>query len=269
MPQRRFSERHGFARVAGGITIVEDAPAEVRDAVLNIAEGELGVRPSILRGVLCRVLRKMPDSYNWSDYPNVWGECQTLITAAPWYRVYEFIESLYQELANSSDSGQALRWADLINQYFLEAGVGWRLVDGELERREGEAFAAAVDRARDVLGGTGMHTARNELQEALRDISRKPQPDLTGAIQHSIAALECTARTATGDENATLGDILRRNPDIVPRPLDAALEKIWGYSSEFARHLREGRQIAQSEAVLVVTVSAAICTYLAEFARAS
>ena len=43
----------------------------------------------------------------------------------------------------------------------------------------------------------------NEIHEALKDISRRPTPDRTGAIQHSIAAMECTAREVAGEPNLT------------------------------------------------------------------
>ena len=48
----------------------------------------------------------------------------------------------------------------------------------------------------------------------------------------------------------------------MPRPLDQALSKIWGYGSEMARHLREGRMPSYEEAELTVMSSAAVATYL-------
>ena len=56
------------------------------------------------------------------------------------------------------------------------------------------------------LDETGLKRAANEMREALRDISRRPEPDITGAIQHAMAALEATAREATGQSNPTLGN---------------------------------------------------------------
>ena len=99
-----------------------------------IAEGEMELGPGLLRAVLCRVLRKMPDSDNWSEYPNIWGECQYLFDQAPWYRVYDFVEALYQDIERDKE------WAERINGYFLEAGVGWRFVDGKLESPRGGRF---------------------------------------------------------------------------------------------------------------------------------
>lgn len=77
-----------------------------------------------------------------------------------------------------------------------------------------------------------------------------------------MAALECTAREAVGDPRATLGEILKRSPDLLPKPLDDGISKLWGYASETGRHLREGRLPSRAEAELLVGVAASACTYL-------
>jgi hypothetical protein len=141
------------------------------------------------------------------------------------------------------------------------------MVNGLLESRGPEAFVVAVDTARNTLQETRLPTARQEIHEALRDLSRRPEPDLTGAIHHAMGALECTAREATGDVRATLGEILKRHPDLLPKPIDEAASKLWGYASEVARHLREGRSPARAEAELLVGTATALCIYLAEKLR--
>ncbi len=55
---------------------------------------------------------------------------------------------------------------------------------------------------------------------------------------------------------------MKRYPDVIPRPLDEAVSKAWGFASEHARHIREGREPTFEEAELVVGVAAAITTYL-------
>ena len=50
-------------------------------------------------------------------------------------------------------------------------------------------------------------------------------------------------REYKGNTKATLGEILKRNSDLIPKPLDDAVSKAWGYASEHARHLREGHLI--------------------------
>src|SRR5262249_25957655 len=151
----------------------------------------------------------------------------------------------------------------LVNEYFIEYGVGWRLVSGQLESRGPEGFKLAVDTARVSLEVANLPTARGEIHEALRDLSRRPEPDLTGAIHHAMAALECTAREHTDDPRATLGELLKKFPNLLPKPLDGALSQVWGYASEMARHIREGLTPKYAEAQMVVGVAAAACTYLA------
>ena len=72
------------------------------------------------------------------------------------------------------------------------------------------------------------------------------------------------ARDVSGDAKATLGEILKKHSNLVPRPLDSALEKIWGYASNEARHVVEGREPEQAEAELLVGLAATVATYLSK-----
>ena len=118
-----------------------------------------------------------------------------------------------------------------------------------------------TQRANAALQSAGKDTAASELREGTADLQKEP-PDLTGAIQHSIAALECVAREHCGD-HATFGKLLERYPDLFPRPLDIGIEKIWGFASEMGRHLQEGRTPKEEETELLVGLALACCTYLA------
>ena len=149
-----------------------------------------------------------------------------------------------------------------MNKYFQHAGIGWQLVDGRIQTRGPETFEAPVHRAREELEEAKRPTASREIDEALQDLSRRPTADLTGAIHHGMGALECVARDVTGDAKATLGEILKKRPDLLPKPLDKALAQVWGYASQKARHLREGGEPGRDEAELVVGLAALTATYL-------
>ena len=150
-----------------------------------------------------------------------------------------------------------------INKYFRKAGIGWQLDTGRVEVRGAETFNRPVAAAIVRLETTGFQTAKVELHEALQDMSRRPQPDLTGALQHAIAALECVARKVCGDPKPTHGQLLSRHPGLIPPPLDQSVEKAWGFASEQARHLREGQQLDYAEVELVVGLAATVAGYLA------
>jgi hypothetical protein len=77
-----------------------------------------------------------------------------------------------------------------------------------------------------------------------------------------MGALEAVARDLAGNSKATLGEVLKRNPTLVPKPLDTALSQVWGYASNEARHVEEGREPQREEAELVVGLAAVVATYL-------
>jgi hypothetical protein len=65
-----------------------------------------------------------------------------------------------------------------------------------------------------------------------------------------------------GNERATLGEIIKQYPGLIPRPLDESVAKAWGYASEMARHIREGRKPRRKEVELIVGLAATVAVYL-------
>lgn len=260
MAKQRFSDREGFAPPDAEITIRHDAPYDLRGLVLQFAYG-LGMGPAGVRPIVCRVLHKRPDTANWSEYPNIRDEVERLIDTCEWFEVYDIIEAIYEALHGDSRR-EAESFAAEINKYFRRAGIGWQMVGGEVRIRGPEAFEQSVRTAKDALDDSGRTTASDEIHEALKDLSRRPDPDITGAVQHAMAALECVARDVCGDPRSTLGELLKKNPDLFPPPLDQSVEKAWGYASERGRHLREGREPDPNEAELVVGLASTLATYL-------
>jgi len=265
---KTFSKRFGYGGEERPITVREDAPYNFRYAVIAIAIESTCVKPSTLRSIICRVLREPPDTNNWTEYPNVWNEVQDLIYGSEWHRVYDIIEAVYDFL-KQCDLSAARTFEQSINDYFRENGVGWKLVDGITQTRGEEAFEKTVATASEALEESGLATSKQELTEAIQDLSRRPKPDLSGAVHHAMAALECVARDVSGDPKKTLGEIIKQHEGLVPKPLDDAVSKIWGHSSEVARHAREERSLEREEAQLVVGLAATVATYLSEKARAN
>lgn len=221
-----------------------------------------GWKPSLLRPVVCGVLSRRANTRgNWGEFPNIDGEVRDLIDNAPWYKVYDLIETLYQQMAASPLEDRQLCFEDDVNDYFIERGIGWKLSNGEVQYRGPEGFDLAVSAAQKTVWDAGLPTAAEELNRAIKDLSRRPEPDHTGAVQHAMAALECVARHF-GESKDTLGDLVRRNPDLMPKPLDQVVVKLWGFTSECGRHLREGLAPLAEEAEFVVGASAILASYL-------
>ncbi len=261
--EQLFSKRN---RLSGRkeIVIREDAPENLRYFVVQTALDDLGWPPGRFRDVLCRVLRVLPDARNQWRGP-IRHEIQSLINGCDWFKVYDLIEVLYASFAQSdedSDGDNAGVFAREINDFFTDEGIGWQIADGKIVTRGTEAFETVVTEAASALATAERPTAAKHLHEALQDLSRRPEPDLPGAAYHAMGSLECVVRDLTGDPKATLGKILERRPGLLPKPLDTALSQVWGYASNEARHVLEGRDISREEAELLVGLSATVITYL-------
>lgn len=267
MDDLRFSERHRYAPTDIPISIRGDAPFDLRGMLADFAY-EAGLRPTSLRSIVCRALMIPPSSDNWSEYPNMDLEVRGDLRDCHWYEVYDVIEAISRALRAreggtrgvDQESGDQ-KFTRLLNELFIRKGIGWQLVDGRIEVRGPEIFEVLV-RPTSARLQSAHPTAAQEIHEALQDLARRPSPDLTGAVQHSMAALECVARSVTGEPTSTLGKILNRHPNLIPVPLNSAVEKAWGFASEMGRHVREGRAVAYEEAELVVMIAAAAALYL-------
>jgi len=257
-----FSQKHRYIPTDEKITIREDAPAEFRALLIFAALDKARLRPSGIREIACRVLLKFRNTNNWSEEA-ILEEVEQLVWDCRWYEVYDLTESISKFLIENSVPEVVDSFETHINNYFRQTGIGWQLVNGVIETRGPEAFESSVRGAVVALEETGRLTARSEIHEALQDLSRRPEPDLTGAIQHAMVALECVSRDVCGDQKPTLGEIMKKYAGMLPQPLPAAVEKIWGYTSEVGRHLKEGRTPDREEAELVVGLAASIATYLA------
>ena len=260
MSHRGFSDRHGFRPPYREITIREDAPTKVRDAVIMLAR-QAEMTPHEMREDICAVLLETPDPNNWSNYPNIWNEVLSLIKRCPWYKVYDIAEALHWTLSEGG-ADVAEQYEDRLNQCFREHGIGWEMRDGKVVFRGEGTFSQTTKEAEESLKLSGRERAANEIREALKDISRRPEPDVTGSIQHAMAALEATARHITGRPNSTLGKLAGLLG--LPSPLDSAVQKLWGFASERARHVREGQTVDTSEAELIVGVACAVCVFLSQ-----
>lgn len=260
-----FSERHGLETEAPPIRYREKASANLREMLIGLAEKH-GLEPSRIRAELCELLFVAPDTDNWSEYPNIDNECRYIIKTCAWHEVYDAIEALGQALYGSgfvTDRFEAFQKD--INRLLVKEGAAWQMVDGLVVARGSEPFNVMTADAQRTLDETGNSTAASEIHEAIKNISRRPTPDKTGAVHHAMGALECMARSMSSDPKSTLGEVLKKGKTHgIPPPLDEAVSKMWGYSSERGRHIREGDEPSFEEAELIVTVAAAICIYLSK-----
>ena len=256
-----FSERHGHQGPEQDILVREDAPRELREAVSPLAI-RAGMSYSNLRDIVCEILLVQPDPDIWTEVPNIRDEVFRHLKRCHWFKIYDIAEAIYTALPDNWIDDSRETFSDSLNQFFREQGIGWEMEEGRVQYRGPEPFAHAVKGAVTTLSSTGRSYAAKELAEAVGDISRRPEPDITGAVQHAMAALEATARDITGQDKPSFGKLVR-SLSLKPT-LNTALEKLWGYASNEARHGREDSSLSTAEAEMIVGVAGAVCGYLAK-----
>lgn len=263
----RFSSRHNLRRSSSSEMIWDDAPESLRAHLLGILTTTMEWNYSKIRETICPIIGRLPDPVNWSEVPNIRDEVLRLLQDAEWFEIMDIIEGIYNKLPEFPDGPDTndfkSKYESNVNDLLLHENIGWHLSGGQLEARSDDESKQLFDQAVETLEEHGFKTSTGELREAVRDISRRPEPDITGAITHALGALEAVAKVVAKEPKNTLGEIIKAHSELFPRPLDDALQKIWGYSSnEGARHGKEGHELGYEEAFLVVGTVVAICPYL-------
>jgi len=249
-----FSQRYGIGEPDVPITIRTDAPVQLRNALWALA---LKAGADVL--ILAKVILDNVFYPHYDVRIPLAATAQDALNTCLWNEVYDAAERIYQLLDKRRGADQFER--DL-NTLFHRSGIGWKMMDGLVHARGSESVEYVVHEAAESLKRHGRETAEGELREAIRDLSRRPQPDTTGAVQHAGAALECVARDVTKNPTKTFGDVLRATPSLFPKPLDEAASKFWGYVSTYGRHVREGHAPTIEEAFLTTGIAAALAGYL-------
>lgn len=191
-----------------------------------------------------------------------------VLLGCEWFRLYDLIEDVFDQLSFYDselavpDEGPKAHPFQQLNDYFVYAGIGWQLRDGKITSRGDAAFEHTVGIAEAELKESARITAAERIESAIRDLSLRPKPDLSGAISHATAALECVLHDIT-QRAMTLGDYIKKCPDLFPGAMKNAFASLWGYASEEgARHGKEGIEPHREEAELIVSLAAALATYL-------
>jgi len=271
-----FSQRQGYVRPKE-IQFTEELPERLRMPIYDILRNNLNA------SFLLERAEKLFNPYGIGSLPTHSGSIlvakeeddpetiafKRVFLGCEWFQVYDILEDAFaqlrfheEELAPPDEEPRAFPMQKTLNDYFLHAGIGWRMVDGRIVIRGNEAFESVLAQAATALEESKRPTAAKHLHEALAALSRRPDANLPGAIYHAMGSLECVARDLTGTPKATLGEILKQHPQLLPKPLDTALSQVWGYASNEARHVQEGRDPSREEAELVVGLAAAVTTYL-------
>ena len=251
-----FSARNSLRNLSQKpITIRNSAPEEFRLWFVDFVV-QIGLCIDQFRTVVCQRTYSAKDPNNWSPNEYMLEEIRQHILNAEWYYVYDVVESVYINISRDKQE----EYSSELNTFFESNGYGWKFNDGLVQYRGDEITENIISEA--LESTSSAPTTNNELKEALKSLSRRPDADVTGAVQHSMAALECFSRQKLGESSSTLGDVIKRHRSELTSPLDIALEKLWGFASNNGRHIQEGSTVEYEDAELTLNVCFSLISYL-------
>lgn len=250
-----FTNRNQINIEPREITIRFDAPTELREWLLGLIK-KLKYSIASFRDIVCQMSYQTANPNQWGENSYMEEEIRGLLANCQWNNIYDIIEATIEALPPQCKK----TFSDSINSFFISNGYGWKLENGQIISRGEDAFEQSIKSAVECVKDTNPD-AYSEINKALVDISKRPEPDITGAVQHSMAALECFCRSFFNDERKTLGELIKHYRNKIPNPLDVAIEKLWAVSSEQGRHIKEGKTPAFEEAELTVHICASLIEY--------
>ena len=251
-----FSIRYNLRESDNSIIVTNDAPEVFRLWLIYLVKS-LEVSIEKIRASVCACTYQAEDRNNWSPNDFMLSEAQDKLLQAQWYYVYDVAEDLYKQLPLNKKGV----YVEELNTFFYTNGYGWQINnDGIILRRgnviENNNFASALDAL------AHLSTAQNELKNALQDLSKRPEPDLTGSVHHSLASIECLLRDMFNASGESLGNIIKNNRKKFTSPLDLVIGQLWGYASNHGRHVGEGTEPTFEEAQFVLYTTSAIITFV-------
>jgi hypothetical protein len=143
-----FSKRHGYARQK--ITARESAPKQLRSDILFAIRELWDVLGGGDLDNLCEWLGpilKQSSSSLW------FGKFDKALLECPWFRFYDCVEDTFRFFAERSLKGspwlaeRAKQFEEQVNEAFEQNGVGWKLVEGQLQIRGDEGFEQSFQSA--------------------------------------------------------------------------------------------------------------------------
>lgn len=208
-----------------------------------------------MRNIYVNFFKRPSDEIPYGHEKGI-GQVRQWFYAAEWWRVYNFIEFLF-------DGGNA-RLIERISFFLEREKSGYRVVNKQLVPITDPIEISAVSEA--SLVGGAFAGARQHMQTAISLFSKKPEPDYRNAIKEAISAVEAAARVITKNPKATLGEALKKiNEKMAIHPaLREAMNKLYGYTSDEGgiRHaLLEESSIDEAEAKFMIVACSAFVNF--------
>jgi hypothetical protein len=189
--------------------------------------------------------------------------------AAPWNRVYDFVEFTGDLCGNLEDNASFFRIA--CNLTLEREASAYRFVGKIISPITSEAEIKTVEQAmsadNSVLSPVNQH-----IETALKRLSDRNNPDYRNSMKESISAVEALCKIIAKNDKSTLGpalDVIRAKIQMHPK-LQEGFKALYGYTSDDhgIRHaLKDDGQPEPEDARYFLVSCSAFVNLLTEKAR--
>ena len=249
-----FSERLGFVKPKDVLQI-ECASEELRMSLYNVVRGVLGdyghdsPSESVCKELWTLKWHRPIDTFPFYSH-EFYRELNKWVLDGEWYVCYDLLEFVYDAMKDlgafdpepmsfaygfncgSPRPNLEKEFQDAVNELLEVESSGYRLINGQVSPITNEfeigSLEESLDQDSDFAG------ARTHIEQALKLISKKPDPEYLGACRESIMAAESAAKKVAGCNDGTLSDAvkeLQKTKGLHPALTDA-WKKMFGYSSD-------------------------------------
>lgn len=268
-----FSQRMGFSPVRENIQI-SSLDVETRNAIWNLLhycvfENNKGGYNILFWEKMWIFFIKEPADVMPLKFDNFSGkiisngvkeEIRNIFFNGEWWRVFDLLQYLVTEHNEEFDIDGRL------NYLFQQEKVGYRFIDKVLSPITSKVEISEIEKA----SGDGKYKgAAFHIQEALRMLSDRNNPDFRNSIKESISAVESVAKVITGNPKATLGDALIAlgKEANIHSGLKKGFEGLYGYTNDKENGIRhaifdDAKVITLADAQYFLVSCSAFVNYL-------
>lgn len=264
----KFSEREGITQIRDSIQI-EGMDSFLRNKIWNA-----------YYNVIILEFRNFNQLYDkiWEDFFNfriderpdnstLTAEIKHHFLNKKWYEVYnlvEFIASYEVDYNQVRNSVHHIRFTERCNKALTEGGSAYRIISREVTLISDQVEINSIQEAlKSKFSGVTEH-----LENALRLLSERENPDYRNSIKESISAVESICRIITNE--STLGKALKSLEDSgvqIHRQLKNTFDKLYLYTNDKTTGIRhalmeEGYSPDFDEAKFMLVSCSAFINYL-------
>jgi hypothetical protein len=172
---------------------------------------------------------KKPIDNLYQDWNEVYNFLRDYFFKCKWNEVYDFIQFIANNYPFNETNATFMKACNKVLEKEVSA---YRFVGGRIVEFTTQEEIIEIERALEIP----VNPVKQHIEQALRLLSDRMNPDYRNSIKESISAVESLCKLITKNDKATLGralEVIERTgkPELHP-VLKVAFDKLYGYTSD-------------------------------------